>query len=47
MTEKEEEEVRVWLESLGETASAIARDIATARRHPDTAQWLLAHARAA
>lgn len=42
-----EEEIRIWLESLGESPAAIERDLQTARAHPNTAAWLLAHARAA
>jgi hypothetical protein len=39
--------IRTWLESLGESPSAIAQDLQTARHHPDTARWLLARARSA
>ena len=42
---EDESTIRTWLESLGESPSAIERDLQTARRHPDTAAWLLAHAR--
>ena len=41
----DETAIRTWLESLGESPSAIAQDLQTARQHPDTAAWLLAHAR--
>ena len=37
--------IRTWLESLGESQTAIERDLQTARQHPDTAAWLLARAR--
>lgn len=47
MTEKEEKQIRIWLESLGEAPEAIERDLDIARRHLDTAQWLLARASAA
>jgi hypothetical protein len=43
----DETAIRAWLETLGESPSAIARDLQTARRHPDTAAWLLARARSA
>ena len=39
--------IRTWLESLGESPSAIAQDLQTARANPDTAAWLLSRARAA
>jgi hypothetical protein len=42
-----EEAIRIWLESLGESAASIEQDLQTARTHPDTAAWLLARARAA
>jgi hypothetical protein len=43
----DETAIRTWLESLGESPSAIAQDLQTARQHPDTAAWLLARARSA
>ena len=43
----DETAIRHWLEGLGESPSAIERDLQTARRHPDTAAWLLARARSA
>ena len=39
-----ESAIRDWLESLGESHAAIEQDLQTARRHPDTAAWLLARA---
>jgi hypothetical protein len=44
---EDESTIRTWLESLGESPSAIAQDLQTARAHPDTAAWLLARARSA
>lgn len=44
---EDETVIRNWLESLGESPSAIERDLQTARVHPDTAAWLLARARSA
>lgn len=41
----DETAIRTWLERLGESPSAIERDLQTARQHPDTAAWLLARAR--
>ena len=43
----DETAIRTWLESIGESPSAIARDLQTARAHPDTEAWLLARARSA
>ena len=39
--------IHAWLEALGESPAAIAQDLQTARKHPDTAAWLLARARSA
>ena len=39
--------IRNWLEALGESPAAIAQDLQTAHRYPDTARWLLDRARAA
>ena len=47
LTPEVEAEIRGWLESLGESSVAIEQDLQTARRHPNTAAWLLARARAA
>ena len=44
---EDETVIRRWLESIGESPSAIAQDLQTARQHPDTAAWLLARARSA
>ena len=44
---EDESMIRRWLEALGESSSAIAQDLQTARQHPDTAAWLLARARSA
>ena len=44
---EDESTIRTWLEALGESLSAIAQDLQTARAHPDTAAWLLARARSA
>jgi hypothetical protein len=47
LSPEDETVIRDWLESLGESQTAIEQDLQTARRHPDTATWLLARARAA
>ena len=44
---EDETVIRRWLESIGESPSAIAQDLQTARQHRDTAAWLLARARSA
>lgn len=44
LSQEDESVIRDWLGSLGEPPVAIAQDIETARRHPDTAAWLLARA---
>jgi hypothetical protein len=46
MCAEDEGVIRMWLESLGESPAAIEQDLQTARRHPDTAAWLLARASA-
>lgn len=47
LSQEDESVIRAWLESLGESQAAIARDLQTARHYPDTARWLLERARAA
>ena len=47
LSPEDETAIRTWLEALGESPSAIERDLQTARANPDTAAWLLSRARAA